>query len=111
MPTNKCPKCGGTIDRVSVNKHSKQRIGHCSKCGKLVNLGKAETKEAGAAAPRKAASKEPVEKQAIAPARSSSKRADSGAGKRGRPIQPDSGVPKRRGGGIGQFIREFFELD
>ena len=50
MKTENCPKCGGSISKVSINRQAKTRVGNCPKCRKLVTLGKIEENNSTGAA-------------------------------------------------------------
>lgn len=101
------PKCGGMVGRIKVNPRSKQRFGNCLKCGRLVNLGKAEeTNTPKAAEPKTGKKARAGSKQSAAPAATGS---GSGAGEsRQRSVQLEPRVSKR--GGIGRALAEFFDI-
>lgn len=101
----KCPKegCGGMVGRIKINPRSKQRVGQCLKCGKLVNLGKAEGSE------------KPTAKEKIKPAAAKGGKqspAPAAGGPRNKPGQPGPVQPGQRvqRGGWRGALADFFDI-
>jgi len=83
----KCPKCGAEGLRESINRRSKQRIGHCPSCGRLVTLGRTENIEPDAGKEKK---DPPKKEEAAQPKKTPRGKAApasnrTGGAKRGRP--------------------------
>jgi len=117
----KCPKCGKSEGRETINKRAKQRVWHCAACGKLVNLGKAESNidnkdERGSEAATQTGS--PArKKQTRKPGRnkaSASSHRDARAGSTGkqRPVRAgiDLRKPDRRIHTAVGYVLDFFDL-
>lgn len=103
----KCPKSprGHQVGRIKVNA-KKMRVGQCLKCGRLVNLGKAEETNTPEETNKQTAAGEPGKdgKHSPAPARRSAGRA---AGQQQRSVPARADVPKRSGWAA---VRDFFDL-
>jgi len=107
----KCPKCGSSKGRETLNSRSKQQVWHCADCGKLVNLGKAKkepqrVESAQAGKTEKASQpKAPRRKTASAAHRTT----DDGDGRPSGSLSTgrDSQVRPAR---IGKLLREFFDI-
>ena len=114
----KCPKCGGKIGKIALNPRSGLQTGHCGKCGKLVNLGKAKAKipepaKAGKA-PEKPAAATPGGPLKGRAKRRAAERAKKQAAPAADSVQPTPAGPKRAAKpvrrGFGAQFRSFFDL-